>query len=236
MVEQEALTQSQPTSSYLQYLPPIFQESDFLDGFLLAFEKILSQAAPSDARPALETVIAQSDKYFRPLPSGEAQHQTPADFLPWLAGWVALSLREDWPEQTQRRFIREVVPLYRKRGTKAGMKRMLEIYLGDGVPINIYDRQADPNEAVPTPDALSFAPPPYFFQVRIEVGTQDTNEIRRIQQIAQAIIEQEKPAHTYYGLQIMIPTMRLLSEELAAKLEQNPLILGENTLLGTKQA
>lgn len=233
--ESASLTQTQPTSSYIHYLPPIFQESEFLDGFLLAFEKILSQAAP-DERPALETVIAHSDKYLRPLPSGEERHQAPVEFLPWLAGWVALSLREDWPEKTQRQFIREVVPLYRKRGTKAGMTRMLEIYLGDGVPITIYDRQISSNETVPSDDALAFAPPPYFFQVRIEVGTQDTDEIRRIQQIAQAIIEQEKPAHTFYGLQIMIPTMRLLSEDLAEELNQNPLILGENTLLGTKQA
>ena len=228
MDENASLTQAQPNSSYIHYLPPIFQESAFLDGYLLAFEKILSQAAATDARPALETVIAQSDKYFRPLPSGENQQQTPSEFLPWLAGWVALSLREDWPEETQRRFIREVVPLYRQRGTKTGLTRMLQIYLGDNVPIIIYDRRSETE--------LAFDPPAYFFQVQIEVSTQDTDEIRQIQQIAQAIIEQEKPAHTFYGLQILIPTMRLLSESLAEELEQNPLILGENTLLGTQQA
>ena len=78
-------------------------------------------------------------------------------------------------------------------------------------------------------------PPAYFFQVAIKVNTQETDEIRRIQQITQAIIEQEKPAHTFYGLQILVPTMRLLSEELAAKLNQKQLILGQNTLLGTQQ-
>lgn len=218
------------TSNYIDYLPPIFQDSEFLTGFLLAFEKILSQATPDDKRPALETVIASSYRYLRPLPSGEDQLQAPADFLPWLAGWVALTLREDWPEETQRQFIREVVPLYRQRGTKAGMARLLQIYLGTGEEsVTIYDH----------PDDFNFdskiVPPPYFFQIEIKVNTQETDEIRRIQQIAQAIIEQEKPAHTFYGLQLLVPTMRLLSEDLAAELKQNPLILGQNTLLGTQQ-
>ena len=43
------------TSQYIRYLPPIFQESDFLDKFLLAFEKIFTQAGPSDEWLALET-------------------------------------------------------------------------------------------------------------------------------------------------------------------------------------
>ena len=224
------LTPIEPVSSYIHYLPPIFQDSPYLDGFLLALEKMLSQAGPDDSRPALETMIAQSHRYLSPMPSGEDQLQAPADFLPWLAGWVALTLREDWPEQTQRQFIREVVPLYRQRGTKDGLSRLLQIYLGaDEESVHIYEH----------PDDFKFepgiVPPPYFFQVEIKVSTQETGQIRRTQQIAQAIIEQEKPAHTFYGLQILVPTMRLLSENLAAKLKQQRLILGQNTLLGTQQ-
>lgn len=218
----------EPASTYIQHLPPIFQESQFIDGFLLAFEKLLTQAAPTDSWEALETKINKTESYLRPLAADKHEESAPASFLPWLAGWVALTLRDDWPEETQRRFIREIVPLYRLRGTKAGMKRMLEIYLGNDVPITIYDRQ--------TANEFAFDPPSHFFQVRIDINTQDTTVIRQIQQIAQAIIEQEKPAHTFYGLQIRIPTMRLLSEDMAAKLKQNPLILGENTLLGTQQA
>ena len=143
---------------------------------------------------------------------------------------MALTLREDWPEQTKRQFIREVVPLYRQRGTKDGLSRLLQIYLGaDEESVFIYEQ----------PDDFKFetgtAPPPYFFQVAIKVNTQDTGEIRRTQQIAQAIIEQEKPAHTFYGLQILVPTMRLLSEDLAKQEGQDLLILGRNTLLGTQQ-
>ena len=219
---------SEPVSTYIHHLPPIFQESQFIDGFLLAFEKLLTQAAPTDGWDALETQINDTAFYLRPLANDGTNKSAPAPFLPWLASWVALTLRDDWPDPTRRRFLREIVPLYRLRGTKAGMKRMLEIYLGDNVPITIYDRQKT--------GEFNFAPPAYFFQVRIDINTKDTTTIRRIQQIAQAIIEQEKPAHTFYGLQIRIPTMRLLSEGLAEKLKEDQLILGNNTLLGTQQA
>jgi phage tail-like protein len=223
-------TTTEPVSSYIHYLPPIFQDSSYLDGFLLALEKMLSQAGPDDSQPALETVIAYSYRYLRPISSGEDQLQAPADFLPWLAGWVALTLRDDWPEQTKRQFIREMVPLYRLRGTKDGLARLLQIYLGaDDQSVFIYEQ---PNDFK---FKAGIVPPAYFFQVAIKVNTQETDEIRRIQQITQAIIEQEKPAHTFYGLQILVPTMRLLSEGLAAKLNQKQLILGQNTLLGTQQ-
>jgi hypothetical protein len=59
------------------------------------------------------------------------------------------------------------------------------------------------------------------------------------QQIARAIIDQEKPAHTFYALQVSVPTMRLVSkalqrQEQTEKGHRPPLlILGQNTLLGT---
>ena len=217
---------TEPRSNYTHYLPPLFQESAVLDGFLLAFERILSQSATGDSWEALETVIAHSGAYLRPLPSGANQRQTPDDFLPWLAGWVALTLRQDLPTQIQRQFISKIVPLYRQRGTKAGLTQMLAIFLGNSVGVTILDH----------PSELGFTPPAYFFQVQLGVTSQDTNEIRRIQQIAQAIIEQEKPAHTFYGLNIKVPTMRLLSNQLAdqLKIKRSPLTLGQNTLLGSK--
>lgn len=210
-------------STYLNYLPAIFHDDPFLGKFLLAFETILSQAPP-DHPAALETLIAQSHIYLKPLVSGGDNGRAPQSFLPWLAGWVALTLREDWDEEVQRKFIREVVTLYRQRGTKAGLIRLLQIYLGDQTPITIYDDESD----------FGFDPPAHFFQVEITVNDRDPVALRRKQQIAQAIIAQEKPAHTFYALQMLVPTMRLLSEELAAQLDGERLILGVNTLLGTR--
>ena len=72
---------------------------------------------------------------------------TTAEFLPWLAGWVTLSLRADWDEATQRSFIQQIVPLYRLRGTATGLERMLELYTGQ--PVEIDDDFEDPPYLLP---------------------------------------------------------------------------------------
>ncbi|MGI5154094.1 phage tail protein I [Microbispora sp. CA-102843] len=196
----------QPVSGYLDYLPAIFRQEPFAGSFLRAFEIVLSGA---DDQPGLETAIGGLADYFDPA-------TTKAEFLPWLAGWVTLSLRADWDEQTKRNFIAQIVPLYRLRGTKAGLRRMLELYTGK--PVEIYD----------TFDNL-----PYFFQVRLTLSEPDPVQLQAKQQIARSIIDQEKPAHTFYALQVAVPAMRLVSKALHEREKAPLLILGKNTLLGT---
>jgi phage tail-like protein len=214
------VTQDQ-RSSYLQYLPAIFQDNAFLGRFLMAFETLLSQAPPA-MPPAVEQVIDQGYRFYRPYDPDDPTRQTPAEFLPWLAGWVSLSLREDWDDATRRQFLREIVPLYRQRGTKAGLLRMLEIYVKES--ITIYDTPAD----------FGFDPPAHFFQVEIRIKDRDPVVLRRKQMIAMAIIEQEKPAHTFYAVQVLMPTMQLLSEETAKKTGGEQIVLGKNSVLGTQ--
>ena len=198
---------STSTSSYLDYLPALFRQEPFLGQFLLAFETMLSGTGAGQA--GLETSIGHIADYLDPATTG-------ADFLPWLAGWVTLSLRADWDEQTQRGFIQQIVPLYRLRGTRAGLLRMLTLYTGERV--EIYD---------------TFTGPPHFFEVQLILREADPALLQVKQQIARAIIDQEKPAHTFYALQIAVPTMRLVSEALHQRENAPLLILGKNTLLGT---
>ncbi|NJM40367.1 MAG: phage tail protein I [Anaerolineae bacterium] len=135
-------------------------------------------------------------------------NDTREEFLPWLASWVSLSLRADWDTATKRSFIQEIVSLYRLRGTKAGLARMLEIYTGQPVEIND-----------------DFAQPAHFFQVKLTLGDTDLDRLRKQQEIARAIIDQEKPAHTFYALKIGIPTMRLVSEDLRKAEKNGPKLL-----------
>lgn len=209
-------------SSYLGQLPAIFAEDRLLGRFLLAFETLLTDDDPS-LPPSLETEIGGMARYFDPLAA-------PAEFLPWLANWVALTLRADWEETTRRAFIQQIVPLYRLRGTRAGLQRMLELYTRE--PVTIMD-SADAGLHLPD----------HFFQVRITLNEPDLVRFRQKEQIARAIIEQEKPAHTFFALQVAIPTMRLVSralqqqEKSATGKEPPLLILGRpplgNTILGT---
>src|SRR4051812_24363785 len=60
-----------------------------------------------------EAVLDDVSDYFDPL-------RAPEDFLPWLASWTALILRADWSPEQKRKVLFQIIPLYRKRGTKAG--------------------------------------------------------------------------------------------------------------------
>jgi len=200
----------QAASSYLDHLPAIFHQDPYVGRLLLAFEAVLGPAATA-GQPGLEETIGGLPRHFDP-------ETAPDEFLPWLAEWVALSMRADWDPVTKRDFLREIVPLYRLRGTQAGLQRMLEIYTREAVTIDD-----------------SFEDPPHFFQVQLTLSDADAERLRRKQEIARAIIDQEKPAHTFYALRVAVPTMRLVSLQLQKDEGGVPplLILGENTLLGT---
>lgn len=53
----------------------------------------------------------------------------PASVLPWLAGLVGMTLDARWSERARRTLVREAACLFRKRGTKDALERMIEIYL-----------------------------------------------------------------------------------------------------------
>jgi phage tail-like protein len=199
----------QQPSSYLDYLPAIFRQDPFLGRFLLAFETMLSGTGPD--RPGLQTTIDGIADYFDP-------EKADPDFLPWLAGWVSLSLRADWDTDTRREFIRDIVPLYRLRGTRSGLLRMLTLYTRE--PVEVFDRLERPD---------------FFFEVKITLlGPKDPEMLQTKADIARAIIDQEKPAHTFYALQVAVPMMRLVSEEQHEEFGWEMLTLGKNTTLGTE--
>ncbi|MGY1679361.1 phage tail protein [Geodermatophilus sp. SYSU D01176] len=59
----------------------------------------------------------------------------PTELLSWLGSLVGLSLDARWPERARRTLLAEAVALFRRRGTPAGLRRVLEIYLGAPVVV-----------------------------------------------------------------------------------------------------
>jgi phage tail-like protein len=55
---------------------------------------------------------------------------TPAEALDWLAGFAGLVLDARWPEDARRTLVAEAYQLFARRGTKAALIRILEIFLG----------------------------------------------------------------------------------------------------------
>jgi len=112
-------------STYMQYLPPIYQEHPFLGRFLLSFEQILTP---------IEQMVDNFNLYLDP-------HTTPAYFLDYLAFWLGLTLDEKWPLEKRRQVIAEAAELYRRRGTRWSLSRHLEIYTGVAPEIREPEKQ-----------------------------------------------------------------------------------------------
>jgi P2-related tail formation protein len=217
-------------SGLLQYLPAVYAEDPFLGQFLLAFEKILlgrddspspdssagavggesgaksgdgpaASAPDPDLNPkGLEQIIDGLATLYDPA-------NTPEEFLPWLSKWTALSLRADMTLEQQRKFVEQVIQLYQYRGTQENLLKLLELFLTAAPTIVVDDTE------------------PYFFHVVIKLPRMSQEFTRRQFEIAQALVEQEKPAHTDYELKLDTPTLQIGTYS----------TVGVDTLLGTAE-
>lgn len=237
-----AVTENQ-VSSLLDYLPAVFQEdrepgkADFLGRFLLAFERILlglGETSSTVPQPGLEEIagggsirfsgssttasLTGLQRYFESgfvgvnkfLPESEC---VPRDFLPWLAGWLALTLRKDWGDErdeiVQRELIAKAGRLYGLRGTRQGLKEFLEIYTRLGVVIDEEETPFEVGVSRVGVDTRLDGGAPFYFQVRVWLPELDLELKRKHQEIATAVIELQKPAHTFYTLTIDTPILQV---------------------------
>ena len=173
-----------PDSRFLEYLPSIFRDDEMMGRFLHIFESILNP---------LENTVDNLALYFDP---GLA----PAEFLPWLASWVDLTLDPNWPLERRRELIGRAAELYRWRGTKKGLSEYLRIYTGkkpeilEYIPGMIMDQKTRLGENT----VLGSSGSGHHFTVIIDIGQNDSLD----QMTVRHIIENQKPAHTSYTLQI----------------------------------
>lgn len=207
-------------SRLLNYLPPVYQ-SDFLGQFLLAFEDILLGSGTSDFQ-GLEESIANTASLFDPHNPNLNE-----EFLTWLATWTAFSLRADLSLTQQRDFIAKIIPLYQRRGTKENLIELLKIFTigepriqeaAEGLQVGI-------RSTVGEDTFLGSDLPPHFFAVTISLPTIDPNQLGRQIEITKALIELEKPAHTFYRLDVTpgFPTLQIGEHS----------TVGVDTILGT---
>jgi phage tail-like protein len=224
-----------------------------LGRILMAFESILlglpKNHSPEWAdllqQPGLEEIIGGAleqgsserlldgiKRYFDPGPDylpdpGKKvadYNRAPPEFLAWLAGWVALTLRDDWTDDHKRKFIAKAVQLYRLRGTKAGVTEFVQTYTG-GPPVRITEQSSEFQIGVHSrigDDTITGGGAPFFFRVRLT--SSDPLGFQKQKDIVTALIELQKPAHTGFALEV---------ETLQFQVGVNSRI-GVNTLLGTQ--
>ena len=151
-------------SLYVESLPVIYADNDFLGRFLLLFQNVWEP---------LEQRQDHIERYFDP-------RTCPASFLPWLASWLDLSFNQHWPETRRRRLLAEAIDLYRWRGTRYGLVRMIEVCTGI------------------TPDVTDNPAQPFVFDVKITLPKDGDIDKNLIEELIQA----HKPAHAGYRLEV----------------------------------
>ncbi len=206
-------------SRYFANLPAWLRRDERLGQVLLAFERILDgadlpQGTPEPAAPGLTVTIDRLATFLRPGPGEDPARRAPAEFVPWLARWVAVSLRDEWDDETRRRVVAEAMQLYRLRGTREGLRRMIGVYVGLPEAVTI----------------VEFTAVVHLFQVEVRLPSRDPKALARYDRSIRAIIDQEKPAHTFYGLRFSLPSMQIVHQPTK---DRPGLLLGVNTLLGS---
>jgi phage tail-like protein len=205
-------------SRYIDHLPAILQQGRFIGPFLQAFERILSgppegSSAPPGVTPpeGLEQILSRVSTFFNPLDPAGAQ--APEDFLPWLAGWVATSVEDDWGVATKRAFISRIVQIYKTRGTAAGLRAILDLH---GFKPEVHDHDdADPPYL---PEGSS----PYLFAVSVSLTSVTVAGMQRQLRRAISIVDQWKPAHTYYTLGHSLSGMQINRDSCTPRLLLDP--------------
>jgi phage tail-like protein len=197
-----------PHSLYLNFLPAIYTEIDFVSRFLAIFEKTFEPAVQT-----LESLWA----YLDPLTA-------PEGMLPFLANWVAWPMDARWNSAQQRRLIKNAVELYRWRGTRKGLRLYLHLYTS--LPLDEHLAEGDKHISIEEvfqegfvlgntyvgKDSLLGGGRPFHFVVRLRPEYPSPID----EALVRKIIEQEKPAFCSYELYIE---------------EQSPLYIAEPTVL-----
>lgn len=207
-----------PRLSYLSYLPALFSRRDphedppgalFLERFLALFEHELT---------AVEAWYEDVSRLLNP----EAADQEWVDFM---ATWVGLVFDPTWDLTRRRTLLIEVADLYRCRGTPAGLRRYLEIYLGRSPEI-IEGYQAKPSSPLvlgragrlgcshlsgppeaPRDCALEQDRFAHRFTLIVYLDCEEALETTA--STVERIVEVVKPAHTLAHVRFVLPQARV---------------------------
>jgi phage tail-like protein len=197
-----------PRSLYLDFLPELYREVDFIGRLLNIFEQTFE--------PAVQTLDALW-AYLNPLTAPEA-------LLPFLAHWVGWRYTSQLESDRQRYSIARALELYAWRGTRRGLRYYLHLFTG--LPLDEDLPEADKTISIQEVfgrgfllgethigrDAILGGTQPFHFIVVLRPPLGHSLDETLIREI----VEQEKPAFCTYELYIdpiqssspIVPTAR----------------------------
>lgn len=160
-------------------LPGLFQEDDFTQRFISAFDASL---APIFA--TLDNLTAYFDPWL-----------APEDMLEWLAGWFGMALDETWSVDRRRALVAKAFDFYRMRGTSSGLKSQVEVLTGGTVELHETGGIAtSTTTGAPLPGSPNFA-----VLVRVFVEDPSTVNATRLD----ALVGAAKPAHVTHKVEVV---------------------------------
>lgn len=161
-------------------LPAAYQGEAFTEAFLAALDEVIA--------PLLST-LDNVDAYLDPA-------LAPADFLPWLGGWVGVELDENWSQAQQRRLLGQAVELLQWRGTRHGMVELVRHFLAIDVDrIEVTDTGGVAWSA--TPDGALPGSVPADVEVRVHCD--DEVDRDRLDQLVSSVV----PAHVGHHVEVV---------------------------------
>ncbi len=171
-------------SRYLEHLPGLYRDDEFMGRFLLIFESIMKP---------IENTVSSLPFYLDPM-------VVPESLLDWLAYWLDLVLDTTWPLERRRELVKSAAELYRWQGTKRGLSEYLRIYTGSMPEIIEYipGMRLDRETQLGINTVLGSSGEGNHFIVSLAVDDENSVDI----DVIRSIIEAQKPAHTVYTLQI----------------------------------
>ncbi|MCB9728357.1 MAG: PASTA domain-containing protein [Deltaproteobacteria bacterium] len=177
----------------VRYLPQVYQQSATdRDSFLRGFLSVTQQISDRGGRR-----LDRIHELFDP-------RTTDAEFLPWLASWLALVVSPDWSELQARKMLLAAARLFPHRGTARAIAEFVRIYTGADVRIeeNVWPFagfRIGPNSTIGLDSVI--LPPvnlAHVFVVRLDRTASAVSEPEIIK--IHRIIQDQKPAHTSYFL------------------------------------
>lgn len=162
-------------------MPAVYQEDEFTMRWTAGLDDVLA--------PAISTLDCLA-AYVDPL-------LTPADFLPWLAGWFGAVVDENWPLARQRASVAASTEMYRQRGTTAGLRALVAMVTGGHV--DVVDSGGTSWSLRPGSPLPGGGPPRLV--IRVTVADPKRLDVAALNELLTAV----KPAHVVHELEVNGP-------------------------------
>jgi len=162
-----------------QRMPAVYQEDDFLQRFVRAFDDALAPIFLS-----LDGLASYVDPAL-----------APPDFLDWLAEWVGIEVDDTWSVERRREIVAGAAAIHRVRGTPAGIVDAVRLVVGGRVEVE--ENGASSWSAQPGA-ALPGSPEP---MLRVVVHVRDPGAVDRTR--LERVVTTVKPAHVAHTIDVV---------------------------------